>query len=113
MAFVCGYASCRQRREVTPGTPALFISLEKDRIKSLTKSGYLSVQLPGEMGTPGIYRVFEDRLRVQGVRSHRLRLEWSLNHSFHVGGRDHVPLFFAPLSKVEQTLHRSNASRAE
>ena len=58
MAFVCGYASCRQRREVTPGPPALFISLEKDRFKSITKSGYLSVQLPGEMGTPGIYPRF-------------------------------------------------------
>ena len=40
---------------------------KKDRLKSLTKSGYFSVLLTGEMGTPGITCVFPDLLRVQGV----------------------------------------------
>ena len=41
--------------------------LQNDRLKSLTKSGYFSVLLTGEMGTPGITCVFPDLLRVQGV----------------------------------------------
>ena len=42
--------------------------MQKDRFKSLTKSGYLSVLSNGEMITPGITCVVPDRLRVQGVR---------------------------------------------
>ena len=40
---------------------------KKHRFKARSKSGYLSVLLTEEMGTPGITCVFSDRLRVQGV----------------------------------------------